>query len=315
MKFLRQTSGFVGKNIAVIVIIFAALALFFPQNFNFINPGLIAPLLGVIMFGMGLTIRLDDFKILFFRPKEVIIGVLAQFIVMPLLAFVLVKIFHLSPDLAIGVILVGTSPGGTSSNVITYLSKGDVSLSVAITSCTTLLAPIMTPLLTYFLAGESIEVNIFSMFLSIIQIIIIPIFLGIIVHKFLPKIANSIQDILPLISTIGIVAIIISIVSANASKILISSFVIISIVILHNIFGYLIGFLIGKVTRQPLAKIKALSIEVGMQNSGLAASLAITHFAIYPLAAVPAVIFSVWHNISGGILAGIYSRMKNTPHE
>ncbi|WP_257875430.1 bile acid:sodium symporter family protein [Helicobacter sp. 12S02232-10] len=208
-------------------------------------------------------------------------------------------------------ILVGTSPGGTASNVITYLSRGDVALSVAITSCTTLLAPIMTPLLTYLLANQSIEVNVWNMFFSIIEVILIPIILGVSVHKFFPKFSKRFEEILPLISTIGIVAIIASIVSANAQRILSSAFVILFVVILHNLLGYLFGFLIGRVFKFSLSKTKALSIEVGMQNSGLAASLAVTHFAMYPLAAVPAVIFSVWHNVSGGILASVYSKIKD----
>lgn len=311
MNFFRNISEFTAKYLAFIVVVFTALALFFPSYFTFIKPIFINPLLGLIMFGMGLSIKLEDFKLLFKKPKEVIIGVIAQFVVMPFLAFVLVKIFSLPPEIAIGVILVGASPGGTSSNVITYLSKGDVALSVAITSCTTFLAPIMTPFLIYILAGESIQIDMFGMFYSIVQVVIIPIILGAIIHKFFPKFAHLMEGVLPLISTIGIVAIIASIVSRNSANLLSSSFMIVLIVVLHNIFGYLLGFLIGKITKQPLAKIKAISIEVGMQNSGLAASLAVTHFALYPLASVPAAIFSVWHNISGGILAGIYSRMKD----
>lgn len=311
MNFFRNISAFTAKYLALIVVVFTALALFFPSYFTFIKPIFINPLLGLIMFGMGLSIKLEDFKLLFKKPKEVIIGVIAQFVVMPFLAFVLVKVFSLPPEIAIGVILVGASPGGTSSNVITYLSKGDVALSVAITSCTTFLAPIMTPFLIYILAGESIQIDMFGMFYSIVQVVIVPIILGAIIHKFFPKFSDLMEGVLPLISTIGIVAIIASIVSKNSQNLLSSSFMIVLIVALHNVFGYLLGFLIGKITKQPLAKIKAISIEVGMQNSGLAASLAVTHFALYPLASVPAAIFSVWHNISGGILASIYSRMKD----
>ncbi|PAF52793.1 bile acid:sodium symporter family protein [Helicobacter sp. 13S00477-4] len=310
MNFLKQSASFAGKYLAMIVVFFAGMALFLPQYFNFIRSDFIAPLLGVIMFGMGLCIRMQDFKILFLKPKEVIIGGFAQFLVMPLLAFVLIKIFALPVELAIGVILVGTSPGGTASNVITYLSKGDVALSVAITSCTTFLAPIITPVLIYFFVGKDVEVDVYNIFLSIVQVILIPIGLGMFVHKFFPKFSKHFEEILPLISTIGIVAIIVSIVSANASKILSSSFIIVLVVILHNLFGYLFGFLIGRFFRFSVSKIKAISIEVGMQNSGLAASLAVIHFAAYPLAAVPAAIFSVWHNISGGILASIFVKIN-----
>ncbi|PAF45217.1 bile acid:sodium symporter family protein [Helicobacter sp. 11S02596-1] len=310
MEFLRKCAVFSGRYLALIVVILSALALFLPQYFTFIRPSFITPLLGVIMFGMGLCIKANDFKLLFLKPKAVLIGVLAQFIVMPCLAFVLVKIFGLSVELALGVILVGACPGGTSSNVITYLSKGDVALSVAITSCTTLLAPIITPLLIYLLANQSVAVDTWGMFLSIIEVILLPIILGVLIHKVFPNFSKRFEEILPLISTIGIVAIVTSIVSANAQKLLTSATTILLVVMLHNVLGYLAGFVIARLMGFSLAQIKAISIEVGMQNSGLAASLAVSHFAIYPLAAVPAAIFSVWHNVSGSLLASVYSKIK-----
>lgn len=307
---LKKFSDLVGRYIAILVVVGAMFALFLPDiAINLVKTSWVTYILGVIMFGMGLTVKVDDFKELLVRPKLVIIGILSQFIIMPLIALILVKIFNLPLALAIGVVLVGTCPGGTSSNVITYLSKGDVALSVAITSCTTLLAPFMTPFLTELLIGHSIDINTFAMFLSIVKVVVVSIVLGIIFHKFLPKLTDTLKEILPLISSLGITAIVIAVVSVNATNI-ISNFGIIVVVILHNLFGYLFGYLVGKVTSKDMTKVKALSIEVGMQNSGLATSLAITHFASYPLAAVPGALFSVWHNISGGILASIYSRIK-----
>jgi BASS family bile acid:Na+ symporter len=294
---------------AIIVILVAALALFAPQTVSFIKTSYVNTLLGIVMFGMGLTLRPNDFKVVFSRPKDVITGCIAQFTIMPLLAFLLTKIFNLPTELAIGVILVGTCPGGTSSNVMTFLSKGDVALSVGMTAVSTILAPFLTPLLTLLFAGAKVDVNIVSMFLSIVQVVILPIVLGFIINHFFSKITQQIVEILPLISTTAIVAIVAAVVSANSSKILTSGLLIIAVVICHNVCGYLLGFGIGKALKLDTTKCRAISIEVGMQNSGLATSLAATHFAEYPLATIPGAVFSVWHNISGAILANIFRRM------
>ena len=308
---IKNFSDMVGRYIAILVIIGTIFALFLPEVASSVfKTSYVTYILGIVMFGMGLTVKTEDFKELIVRPRLVIIGILAQFIIMPLLAFLLVKGFNLPLALAIGVVLVGTCPGGTSSNVITYLSKGDVALSVAITSCTTLLAPFVTPILTKILIGHSIDINLLAMFMSIVKVVIIPIALGIIFRKSLPKITEAFQEILPMISSFGITVIVIAVVAANASNIIANVGIIVIVVMLHNLFGYLTGFLVGKAASKDLAKVKALSIEVGMQNSGLATALALAHFQAYPLAAVPGALFSVWHNISGGILASIYSRMK-----
>lgn len=308
---LKNISNIAGKYIAVWVLIATIFSLFLPEvGSKLVSTSWVSYILGVIMFGMGLTVRTSDFKELLLRPKLVIIGIISQFAIMPLIAFILVKAFNLPLALAIGVVLVGTCPGGTSSNVITYLSKGDVALSVAITSCTTLLAPFMTPFLTHLIIGQSIDVDVLGMFLGIVKVVIVPILAGILFHKFVPKITEFLQDILPFISTAGIVAIVIAVVSKSAGAIMANLGVIVIVVICHNLFGYLLGFFVGKAVTKEISKVKTLSIEVGMQNSGLASALAVAHFSAYPLAAVPGALFSVWHNISGGILASIYARMK-----
>ena len=308
MKFLEKLSDFVGKYMAAFVILIAALALFVPNSVSWIKTSYVNTLLGIVMFGMGLTLKLEDFKVVFSRPKDVIIGCIAQFTIMPLLAFGLTKIFNLPVELAVGVILVGTCPGGTSSNVITYLSKGDVALSVGMTGISTILAPFMTPALTYALAGQSVDVNMMSMFLSIIKVVILPIVLGFVINKLFGKATQRLVRVLPLISVCAIVAIVAAVVSANSSKIMTCGLLIVAVVIVHNICGYLLGFAIGKILKLDISKCKAISIEVGMQNSGLATSLATVHFAQYPLATIPGAVFSVWHNIPGAIIANIYSR-------
>ena len=305
MKILKNISNFFGKNMAIIVLIVAALSLFFPKSVSFIKTSYVNYLLMIVMFGMGLTLKFEDFKVVFTRPKDIIIGAIAQFTIMPLLAFLLSMIFKLPNELAVGVILVGTCPGGTSSNVMTYLARGDVALSVGMTSVSTILAPFATPLLTLLYAGQRVNVNAVNMFISIVQVVIIPIGLGFIINRFFHKFTSHIKEILPLISVLAIVSIVAAIVSANSSRLMQVGYLIIIVVALHNCLGYLLGFIIGKLLRLDNSKCKAISIEVGMQNSGLATSLAATHFASMPLATVPGAIFSVWHNISGSIVANI----------
>ena len=292
-----------------VLVLAAALAgLLFPGTMSRLKPALINPLLGVIMFGMGLTLKPADFRVVFSRPKDVFIGCLAQFTVMPLLAFALTRIFRLDAALAIGVILVGCCPGGTASNVITYLAKGDLALSVGMTAVSTLLAPVLTPLLVWLLAGEMVAVNVIGMLLSILWVVILPIALGLLVKKFWPRTTERATGYLPAVSTLAICLIVLIVIDANAHKLLDGGWIILLVVVLHNLCGFGIGFLIGRLLGLPAAKQRAISIEVGMQNSGLASSLANLHFAAYPLATIPGALFSVWHNISGAIIAKLYSR-------
>ncbi len=309
MNFLLSLSRFVSKHMAVCIIAVAALALACPAGVSSVlKTSYVNPLLGIVMFGMGLTLKPSDFRVVFSHPKDVAIGTVAQFAIMPLVAWALTKVFHLPAELAVGVILVGTCPGGTSSNVITYLAKGDVALSVGITAMSTVLAPLMTPLLTYVYAGETVDVNVWSMFFSIIQVVIVPIVLGFIVNHYFSRFAARVTAVLPLVSTIAIMAIEGAVVSVNAQRILTSGLFILLIVVLHNVVGYLLGYGAGLLMKMDTTKCRTVSIEVGMQNSGLATSLATVHFAQYPLATVPGAVFSVWHNVSGAILANVFNR-------
>ena len=305
MQGLVKVSQFFGKTFALWVLVAAALAFFLPGQFLWIGP-YISILLGIIMFGMGMTLTLNDFGEVFRQPKSVLIGVLSQFIVMPLLAYALAKGLNLPPEIAIGVILVGACPGGTSSNVMTFLAKGNTALSVAVTSVSTLLAPILTPAIIYVLASEWLEVSASDMFMSVVKIVLVPIILGLIVQFFLKEQAKKSADIMPLVSVIAIVMIVMAVVAGSKEKIIESGLLIFAVVILHNGLGYLFGFLIAKMFKLNYADQKAISIEVGMQNSGLGAALAAAHFS--PLAAVPSAIFSFWHNISGPLLATYWAR-------
>ena len=292
----------------VLVLLAAVFALLFPDTLSSVRPTVINYLLGVVMFGMGLTLNLQDFKVVFSRPKDVIAGCLAQFTIMPLLAWGLSTLFVLDDALTLGVVLVGCCPGGTASNVITYLAKGDLALSVGMTGVSTILAPFLTPLLTWLLAGKTVDVDIVSMFLSILWVVILPIIVGFIVKRLWPKFTEAAVAYLPAVSSLAIAFIVMIIISANAHKLLLGGLVIVVVVMLHNLCGLGLGYLIGRLMRLSTSKRKAISIEVGMQNSGLASSLATIHFAAYPMASIPGAIFSVWHNISGAIIARLYSR-------
>ena len=307
---MKKISGLIGKYMAVIVLAVAALALFVPQSCLWIQTGWINYLLMIVMFGMGLTMKLSDFTVVFSRPKDVIVGCAAQFSIMPLLAFLLAKLFGLENELLVGVILVGTCPGGTSSNVITYLSEGDVALSVGMTSVNTLLAPLLTPALTYLFLRTSVNVDVLAMFLSIVKVVIVPIGLGILINRFFGKFTQKAKDILPSVSVIAICLIAAAVVSHNSEKILSTGMVIFAVVILHNLLGYLCGYGIGILFKMDMPRKKAAAIEVGMQNSGLATTLAGSAFPDMAMATVPGAIFSVWHNISGALLAAVFRKIK-----
>ncbi|WP_442597635.1 bile acid:sodium symporter family protein [Parapusillimonas sp. JC17] len=310
MQAIARLSSFVGKTFAVWVLLFAILAFFSPDHFRWIAP-YIVPLLGIIMFGMGLTLSKNDFAEVFKRPGTVMIGVLGQFIIMPGLAWLLSTALQLPPEIAVGVILVGCCPGGTASNVMAFLARGDVALSVAITSVTTLLAPVVTPALIYLLASQWLEVSAAAMFWSIVQVVVLPIILGLIAQSLLKEKVKACVDVLPLVSVIAIVAIVAAVVAGSQQKIATSGLLIFTVVVLHNGLGLLLGYWLAKLSGLSVAQRKTLSIEVGMQNSGLGVALASAHFS--PLAAVPSAIFSVWHNISGPLVATLFQRFKNEP--
>ncbi|MCD2180826.1 bile acid:sodium symporter family protein [Rhizobium sp. GN54] len=308
MKAIASLSAFVGKTFALWVILFAILGFVLPDTFKQLTPYIVT-LLGIIMFGMGLTLSLDDFREVARRPIEVGIGVVSQFVIMPAIAVILTMLIPMSPEVAAGVILVGCCPGGTSSNVMTYLSKGDVALSVACTSVTTLAAPIVTPFLVWLFASQYLPVDAMAMLISIIKVVLLPLALGFALQKLVPGIVTKAVPALPLVSVAGIVLIVAAVVGASKAAIASTGLLIFLVVVLHNGIGYMLGYLAAKAAGLSVAKRKAIAIEVGMQNSGLGAALANAHFS--PVAAVPSAIFSVWHNISGALIANYFARVPN----
>ena len=307
---MKRICDFIARWMGVMVLLVAAVSMIAPASFAWIDTWTINPMLGMIMFGMGLTLSPHDFHIVVRRPKDIFIGCLAQFTVMPLLAWGLAWAFALPKELALGVILVGCCPGGTASNVITYLAKGDLALSVGMTATSTLLAPVLTPLLVWLMAGTMVDVDTLGMLQSICYVVIAPIVVGQLCQRYLPGVTKRVTPYLPAFSSIVIALVVGIIVSHNADRLLVGGLVVVLVVVAHNLLGISIGFLLGRLLQLPKPKCIALSIEVGMQNSGLASSLAVLHFATYPLATIPGAIFSVWHNISGAIAAKLYQRKE-----
>ena len=289
MKVLAKMSQFVNKTFALWVVIFGIAGFVFPEIFKQIGPW-IAPLLGVVMFGMGLTLSPSDFREIFRRPRDVFLGILAQFTIMPGGAFLLCYALDLPPDVAVGLMLLGCCPGGTASNVVTFLARGDVALSVTITSCTTLLAPVMTPALMYLFASQWLAIDPTAMFMSIVQIILLPIAAGVFVHKLLGARIDTAVAALPLVSVLAIVLIAAAVTAASRQQLMNTGLLVFVAVVLHNALGMLFGFLVAKWSGMNLAKCKCMAFEVGMQNSGLGVALASVHFAANPMTALPAAI-------------------------
>ena len=305
---MKVICNLISRWMAVIIILAALVALVFPGIGTVVRTSWVNWMLGIVMLGMGLMLRFEDFRVIFQRPRDVLLGILMQFALMPLIGWVLVQVFALPPELAVGVILVGCCPGGTASNVITFLAGGDLALSVGMTCVSTLLAPFVTPLLVWLLAGKMVDVDVVQMFLSIVQVVILPILIGILMRRFAPKMAEGCAPYLPAVSVVAIAMIVIAVVSANQPKLLTSGWMVILIVILHNAFGFLLGYGIAWALHLVRPKRIALSIEVGMQNSGLACSLAGQHFPTMAMASVPGAVFSVWHNVAGAVVARIFRK-------
>lgn len=310
MIFVTRISRVAEKYFACWVLLFAGVAIGFPKLFEWIGP-LVAFLLGTVMFGMGLNLKAKDFQPVLKKPGIILIGLGAQFILMPSVAYILAKLLMLPPELAVGLILVGACPGGTASNVIVYLSRGDVPLSVAMTSLSTLLAPLLTPLWLWLLVGSWLPVEVGELVRSILLVVILPIFLGILVRYFLPLTVKKINPALPLVSVTAIVIILAGVVAANAESFTRSAWVVLIAVILHNSIGLFMGYWTARGFRLGEKQSRAIAIEVGMQNSGLGVALALTHFN--PVAALPGALFSVWHNLSGALLSAYWSRKQEKP--
>ncbi|MCP9302847.1 MAG: bile acid:sodium symporter family protein [Leuconostoc mesenteroides] len=311
MNTIKSLSKFFTKYFTFFVILVALLAIFIPGPGTTLattkvgNLSAVSILLMIVLFGMGITLTPNDFKRVARNPLQVILGTIAHYVIMPFIAFLLVHLFGLTGAAAVGVILVGSAPSGTSSNVMSFLSRGDVALDVSIGLLATLLAPVMIPTLLKLLAGKWVNVPFSSMFFSAFQIVVIPIVLGIIVHTIFKEHVQKVIEIMPLISQVAILVIILAVLSANSKTILaVSTLILVPVIILHNLLGYLLGYGFSKLMKMDTPQQKAITFEVGMQDSALASTLAISFFE--PASAIAAVMFFVWHNISGSVLASLW---------
>lgn len=323
MKPLQKVSKFLSDYTSLVVIAIAAVTFFIPSLMGWVNFKLFVDpvankftsqsiIIGVIMFSMGLTLTTQDFKILAKRPLDICIGAVAQYLIMPFLAFALAKLLHLPDGIALGLILVGCCPGGVSSNIMSYLCGGDVAFSVGMTTVSTILSPIMTPLMVSFLAsGAKISIHGFPMLISIVETVIIPVALGFLINFIFGKKHwfQELQKIMPGIAVLGLACVVGGVISSQGSKFFSSGVIIFIAVLLHNSLGYLLGYGAGKITGMNTAKKRTISIEVGMQNAGLATNLATTtaQFASTPESAIICAVSCVWHSISGTLLAGLFS--------
>ena len=312
LKFLQMLSRWLANYTSLFVIGIAVFTFFFPHTFDWVRGNTQTVILGIIMLTMGLTLTTEDFKILARRPLDIFIGACAQFVIMPGVAYFLVHAWHLDPALALGILLVGSCPGGVSSNIMSYLCHGDVAFSVGMTCASTILAPVMTPLLMKLTAGEIIHIDAVGMFTNILIVTILPVSIGCALNYFYSHRPSfpTIQSLMPGISVTCLAIIVGGVIStvhddlvARGMMLFLWTF---AVVFCHNSLGYLLGWTAGRLARFNTAQKRTISIEVGMQNAGLATVLASNFFASQPLAVLPCAISCAWHSISGTILAGIY---------
>lgn len=330
MKTLQKLSKLLSDYTSLVVIAIAAITFFAPTLMNWVNFQLFVDpvsnkftsqsiIIGIIMFSMGLTLTTDDFKILAKRPLDICIGAVAQYLIMPFLAFGVSKALQLPDGIALGLILVGCCPGGVSSNIMSYLCGGDVAFSVGMTTVSTIMSPVMTPLMVSFLAsGAKISIHGFPMLVSIVETVIIPVAFGFLLNFLYGKKHwfQKFQPLMPGIAVLGLACVVGGVISSQGAKFFQSGIVIFIAVLLHNGLGYLLGYSAGKLTGMNTAKKRTISIEVGMQNAGLATNLATTtaQFASTPESAIICAVSCVWHSISGTLLAGFFSSMdKHKP--
>ena len=310
---MKRIFKLVEKYFFIIILLAVGISLLYPNSFAWVlseysGINIINLLLSIVLFTMGTTLKVDDFINVFKNPKEIAAGISAQYIIMPLIAFCLASAFSLDTALTVGIILVGTVPGGTASDVITFLAKGDVALSVSLTAVSTVISPILTPLITLLLIGNQIQFNPVDMFISIVEIVIVPIAIGLTLNYKFPDFCEKLKDYLPAISSIVICLIVAGVIGANKQAILTSSMIIIVVIVLQYFIAMGLGFAIGHLVGMGRKQIITVAIELAFQNSGLSTSLAKTHFPSLSQATVPGAHYSVWQNFAGSILAYIFRR-------
>ncbi len=300
---------FITRGFPWIAIVLSAVAMYLPEIFVPLKPAIV-PLLGLVMFGMGMTLTVESFRRVLRMPGVVALGVGLQFLIMPLAAWLIALALRLPPQLMAGLVLVGACPGGTASNVVCYLSKGNVALSITLTAVSTVVAVFMTPVLTWLYVGQTVPVPVGQMLLSILKIVIVPVTLGVLVNAWLGHRLHGFRGVFPAVSVLAIVLIIAIIVAVNEPQLQSLALPVIVAVILHNFLGLAAGYWLPRWLGRDAVTCRTLAIEVGMQNSGLGVALAMKHFSA--AAALPGAVFSIWHNLSGATLAAHWGRQRKT---
>ncbi|MET0110088.1 MAG: bile acid:sodium symporter family protein [Candidatus Thiodiazotropha sp.] len=297
--------NYITRLFPVWALLFSLVAYGEPDLFVDMKPAIV-PLLGVVMFGMGMTLTWKNFTDILKKPVVIGFGVLMQYMVMPFAAWLIAVLSGLPPYLMAGLVLVGACPGGTASNVVCFLARGDVALSITLTTASTLLAIIATPILTWLYVGQKVPVPVASMLWSIFKIVLLPVTLGVLVNTLFGRKLGAFKHIFPLLSVLAIVVIIAIIVTLNRSNLANMGIAIALAVIMHNLLGLAGGYWVPKLLGWDERVCRTLAIEVGMQNSGLGVALAVKYFSV--AAALPGALFSIWHNLTGSMLAGYWSR-------
>jgi len=288
------------------VLLGGALALARPAWFAWVTTDVITWGLAVIMLGMGITLSVEDFKAVAKMPRAVAIGFVAHYVIMPFLGWSLARLFRLEPPLAVGLILVSCCPCGTASNVVNFLARSNVALSVLMTMCSTLGAIVMTPLLTKWLAGRYVPVDASALFLSTVKIVLAPVVAGVALNRFAPRLVKAALPVAPLVSVLAITLICASIIGSSAADLKRSGGGLIAAVLMLHTGGFFLGYVFSRVLRCDELTSRTISVEVGMQNSGLGAALAKQNFAQMPLAALPCAISATFHSVIGSLLAGVW---------
>lgn len=313
MNIIGKVSRFVGAYLTYIVLAVVAWAYVMPGAFLWAVPNTVL-LLGVVMFGMGMTLHASDFKLVFQRPKEVLIGCTAHYVIMPLIAYGLVMAFGLSGELAVGMILLGSCPSGTASNVMSFLAKGDVPLAVSITTVSTLLAPVMMPFIVWALAGQWVEVSFIAMAMTVMKVILLPLVLGLAVHRIIGEVyLVQFSKVLVLISAFAVLTIVGGVIAINGAKIVELGAFVVVMVLLHNLLGFIFGYVVTGKLGLGKRQQHSVTLEVGMQNDALAISLVSVFFT--PAVAIPAAVGAAIHQVTGSILAGIFARHMDKKEE
>lgn len=311
MEFLKKVSEWLAKETPWFITAVAVLTYFCPAAFGWVRGTTQTVILGLIMLTMGMTLTAGDFRALASRPLDILIGSVAQFTLMPLIAFGVSHALGLPRGVAVGLILVGSCPGGVSSNLMSFLCKGDVAFSVGMTTASTLLAPLTTPLLMLGLAGEMVDIDAVGMFRSVLLVTLLPVAVGFSLnHGFGARPAfRETMKLMPGVAVLALACIVGGVVSAQGARFAESGVWIFVAVLLHNTLGYALGYAAGVLARFAPPKRRTISIEVGMQNAGLATVLATKHFPALPEAALASAVSCMWHSISGALLAGVFNAL------